>query len=98
MSLFLPLSRRQKTLNEQNFDYISNWQKQSNKANFINAIETKSFGPVEMMMMTANNSHSIGKQMHGMDTNGTMQHIKYRKPHTSLLRRRHSLPEIIMRK
>lgn len=93
-------ARSQKQLNEQNFEYITNWQQQSNKSHSINAIETNSLGPVEMMLMTTKSSPAIGKHAYSMDTsNGDpTQHIKYRKPHTSLLRRRHSLPEIIMRK
>lgn len=75
---------RQKQLNEHNFNYIANWQEKSNQSNTLTQTGTK--------MANVN-----FKSVNLMDQTD-MSHKKYRKPHTGLLRRRHSLPEIIMRK
>lgn len=96
MCVFLFHIFRQKQLNEQNFDYILNWREYSSKSNHIYGMDRNAFAANETMM--TNSNRKIGKQSHGMEFTETMQHIKYRKPHTGLLRRRHSLPEIIMRK
>lgn len=57
-------------------------------------METNTFAPVDMMMTDTN--RKIVKPIDGFTT--VMPHNKHRRPHTGLLRRRHSLPEIIMRK
>lgn len=88
---------RQKQLNEQNFDYILNWQENSNPFSGVaHPMETNAFAMNEMMM--AQSKYRVGKQSDGVGFNGTMQANKSKKPHTGLLRRRHSLPETIMRK
>lgn len=88
---------RQKQLNEQNFDYILNWQENSNPLSGVaHQMEAKTFAMNEMMM--AQSKYRVGKQSNGVGFNGTMQASKSKKPHTGLLRRRHSLPETIMRK
>lgn len=80
-------------MNEQNFDYILNWQE---NLNYVQFIESNAFSTNEMMMTHSN--RRIDKQPDAMGFAVTMQHNKLKKPHTGLLRRRHSLPEIIMRK
>lgn len=89
---------RQKQLNEQNFDYILNWQENSNpfsgRAHQMN--ETNAFAINEMMMTQS--KCRVGEQSDGVGFGCTMQANKSKKPHTGLLRRRHSLPETIMRK
>lgn len=57
-------------------------------------METNTFAPVDMMMTDTN--RKIVKPIDGFTA--VMPHNKHRRPHTGLLRRRHSLPEIIMRK
>lgn len=60
-------------------------------------MESNAFAANEMMMTQSN--RRIDKQAtERMGFDGTMQQNKSKKPHTILLRRRHSLPEIIMRK
>lgn len=85
---------RQKQLNEQNFDYILNWQENSNPLSGVaHQMETNTFALNEMMMTQS--KYRVGKQSNDV----TMQANKStKKPHTGLLRRRHSLPETIMRK
>ncbi|XP_055314408.1 uncharacterized protein LOC129575254 isoform X2 [Sitodiplosis mosellana] len=99
--------QRQKQLNEQNFDYILNWQGQLNPApHCVHFMESNAFAANEMMMTHSNRSR-IDKPLGGMgfitsnntNTNTTTTMFnKSKRPHTGLLRRRHSLPEIIMRK
>lgn len=87
---------RQKQLNEQNFDYIVNWQDHLNPLNCAHFMESNSFAANEMMMTHSNRRPD--KQPDAMGFAGMQQNNKSKRPHTILLRRRHSLPEIIMRK
>lgn len=88
-------SSRQKQLNEQNFDYILSWQENFNPLNSAHFMESNAFTANEMMMTHSNRRPNMQPDGTGV---GAQQSNKSKKPHTVLLRRRHSLPEIIMRK
>lgn len=96
INVYFHLIHRQKQLNEQNFDYIINWRENSNvPLNVKRAMGSNAFATNELIN-TDNNSRKMEKpMMNGTDSSAIMSH---RKPYTRLLRRRHSLPEIIMRK
>lgn len=76
---------REKQLNERDFDFISNWH-------HFNA------GTAAVCHQSTNNTMMDTKTRMEMKVNSLMGGRSQSKPHTGLLRRRHSLPEIIMRK
>lgn len=89
------LIHRQKQLNEQNLDYVLNWRENSNvPLNVKRRTESNAFTTNELIK-TDNNRKVEKPMINGTDSSAIMSH---RKPYTKLLRRRHSLPEIIMRK